>query len=51
MLSDFGFVEKSLSDIEDKVQNNTEATDDLKAHLLQVGLDERMPQLHFVSWH
>ncbi|XP_011611933.1 laminin subunit beta-3 isoform X1 [Takifugu rubripes] len=35
LLSSFGMVEKSLSDIEDKVQNSTYLMDDLKKRLMQ----------------
>lgn len=36
VLSSFGMVEKSLSDIEDKVQNSTYLMDDLKKRLMLV---------------
>lgn len=36
VLSSFGMVEKSLSDIVDKVQNSTYLMDDLKKRLMQV---------------
>lgn len=51
VLTHFGLLEKSLSDIEDKVQNSTDLTDGLKIRLLQVGREEqqRMPRLHFAS--
>lgn len=52
VLSDFGLIEKSLSDLEDRVQNSTDLTDGLKTRLLQVRREEqqRMPRLHFASW-
>lgn len=37
VLSSFGIVEKSLSDIEGKVQNSTYLMDDVKKGLMQVG--------------
>lgn len=36
-LASFGPVEKSLSDIEDKVQNSTDLMEGLKRHLMEVG--------------
>lgn len=52
VLSGFGLMEKSLSDLEDRVQNSTDLTDGLKTRLLQVRREEqqRMPRLHFASW-
>lgn len=50
VLAGFGSVEKALSDIEDKVQNSTNLTDDLKKRLMQVGGQGRCHMPQSSSW-